>query len=82
MPSQIEEDIGKEHTKLDELQTEPHNLELQANHMQHSIDHGLGHRGEDEVGGNVDDDNDNEEDSDILDVGNLSLGEDSGEEAE
>ena len=79
MPSRIEEDIGKERTKLDELQTELHKLELQASHTQHAIDHGLRYRSEDEMGSNVDDDVDdddeNEEDLDILNVGNLSLGE-------
>ena len=74
MLSRIEEDIGKERTKLDELQAELHKLELQASHTQHAIDHGLRYRSEDEMGGDVDDD-ENEEDLDILDFGNLSLGE-------
>ena len=73
MPSRIEEDIGKERTKLDELQAELHKLELQASHTQHAIDHGLRYRSEDEMGGDVNDEN--EEDLDILDFGNLSLGE-------
>ena len=48
MPSRIEEDIGKERTKVDELQVELHELELQASHTQHLINHGYG--GEDEIG--------------------------------
>ena len=72
MPSRIERDMGKGRTKLDESQAELHRLELQASHTQHSFDHGPGSEGEmcDEEGSN------------ILDVGNLSLGEDSGEEVE
>ena len=72
MPSRIERDMGKKYSKLDELQAELHKLELQASHIQRSIDHGPG--SEDELG--------DEEHSDTsnLDVGNLSLGEDSGEE--
>ena len=62
------EDIGKERAELGELQVEPCKLELQASQIQH-IDHGI----EDEMGGNVDDDD--EEDSDILVVGDLSFGE-------
>ena len=67
----IEEDIGKERTKVEELQAELREPELQASHSQNTMDHGP--RSEDEMGGNVGDD---EEDSDILDVGNLSLGDD------
>ena len=77
MPSLIEEDIGKECTNLDESQAELRKLELQASHIQHLIDHGS----EDEIGGsNAHGDSDDEEDSDsdILDVDNLS-GEESGE---
>ena len=72
MPSRIEGDMGKEHSKLDELQAELRKLEIQASHIQHSIDHGPG--SEDELG--------DEEGSDTsnLDVGNLSLGEDSSKE--
>ena len=70
MPSRIEGDMGEERSKLDELQAEPRKLELQASHIQHLIDHGPG--SEDELG--------DEEGSDSLGVGNLSLGEDSGEE--
>ena len=72
MPSRIEGGMGKERTKLDELQAELRKLGLQASRIQHSIDHGPG--SEDELS--------NEEGSDILDVGNLSLGEDSGEQVE
>ena len=61
------------------MQAELSKLELQASHIQHLIDYGHGCLSEDEMGGEVD--NDGGEDSDILDVGNLSLGEDSGEEA-
>ena len=57
---------------MDELQAELRKLELQASHIQH-INRGC----EDEMGGNVDDDN---EDSDVSDAGDLSLEEDSGEE--
>ena len=32
MPSRIEEDIGKERTKVDELQVELYELEIQASH--------------------------------------------------
>ena len=66
MPSRIEGDMSKEHTKLDALQAELRKLELQASYIQHSIDHGPG--SEDEMADDVD------EGSDILDVGNLSLG--------
>ena len=65
MPSRIGGDMGKERTKLDELQAELRKLELQASHIRHSIDHGPG--SEDELG-------DEEEGSDILDVDNLFLG--------
>ena len=65
--------MGKERTKLDELQAELRKLELQAGHIRHSIDHGPG--GGDEL-------RDEEEGSDILDVDNLYLGEDSGEAVE
>ena len=58
------EDIGKERTKLDELQAELRKLKLQASHIQHLIDHGP--ESDDEMG--------YEEDSGIL-----FLGEDSGE---
>ena len=58
---------------MDELQAELRKLELQASHIQH-INRGC----EDEMGGNVDDDD--EEDSDVSDAGDLSLEEDSGEE--
>ena len=58
--------MSKEHTKLDELQAELRKLELQASYIQRSIDHGPG--SEDEMTDDVD------EGSDILDVGNLSLG--------
>ena len=73
MPSRIEGGMDKERTKLDELQAELRKLELQANHIQHLIDHGPG--SEHELGGE-------EQGSDILDVDNLSLGEDSGEAVE
>ena len=69
MPSRIEEDISKEHTKLDELQAELRKLELQASSIQDLIDHSPG--SEDEVG------DEDFEDPGILDVSNLSLGEDS-----
>ena len=72
MQSRIEGDMGKEHSKLDELQAELRKLELQASHIQHSIDHGPW--SEDELG-----DEEGSETSN-LDVSNLSLGEDSGEE--
>ena len=62
---------------MDELQAELRKLELQASHIQHPTDRG--HRSGGKIDGNVGDDN--EEDSDILDVGDLSVGEDSGEEA-
>ena len=62
---------------VDELQAELCKLEPQASHIQHSIDRG--HRSEDKTRGNVDDDS--EKDSDILDISDLSLGVDSGEEA-
>lgn len=74
MPLRITGDIGKQRTKLKESQAELRKLELHVSQIQHLIDHGS----EDEMGSNVDD---NEEDSDILSVGNLSLGEDSGEES-
>ena len=63
-------DVGKERTKLDESQAELRKLELQASHIQSLIDHGS----EGEMGGNADDDLDEEEDPDwgVLDVGNLS----------
>ena len=73
MPSRIGGDMGKERTKLDELQAELRKFELQASRIRHSIDHEPG--SEDELG-------DEEEGSDILDVDNLSLGEDSGEAVE
>ena len=71
MPSRIEGDMGKERTMLDELQAELRKHDLQASHIQHSIDHGP--ESENELG---------DEGSDILDVDNLSLGEDSGEAVE
>ena len=55
---------------MDELQAGPRKLELQASHIQQLIDRG--HRSEDKTGGNVDDDS--EEDSDILDVGDCLWG--------
>ena len=73
MPSRIEGDMGKERTKLDELQAELRKLELQASHIRHSIEHGSG--SEDELGYE-------EEGSDILDVDNSSLGQESGEAVE
>ena len=73
VPSRIEGDMGKERIKLDELQAELRKLELQASRIRHSIDHGPA--SEDELGGE-------EEGSNILDVDNLSLGEDSGEAVE
>ena len=73
MPLRIAGDIGKQRTKLKESQAELCKLELRISQIQNLVDH----RSEDEIGGNVD----NEEDSDILSVGNLSLGEDSGEES-
>ena len=89
MPSQIEEDVGKERTKMGELQAELRELKLQASHIQHLIDHGYG--GEDEMGDEDDEIGDEEDearmggeddemrgvedsDSDISDVGNLPLG--------
>ena len=72
MPLRIEENISEERTKLDELQAELRMHDLQASHIQHSIDHGP--ENEDELG--------DEEGSDILDVDNPSLGEDSGEAVE
>ena len=76
MPSRIEEDIGKECTKLDESQAELRRLELQASHIPHLIDHGC----EDEMGGSNAHGDSDEEDLhlDILDAGGLS-GEESGE---
>ena len=89
MPSRIEEDIGKERTKMDELQAELRKLELQTSHIQHLIDHGYGGEDEmgdedDEMGDEVDETQIRDEDdgmrdvedsnSDILDVGNLPLG--------
>ena len=66
-PSRIEEDIGKERAKLVESQAELRKLELQASHIQHLIDPGSEEEEEEE---------EEEEDlgSDILDMGNLSLG--------
>ena len=48
MPSRIEGDMGKERTKLDELQAELCKPEPQASHIQHLIDHGPG--SDDETG--------------------------------
>ena len=73
MPSRIEEDIGKERTKMDELQAELRGLELQTSHIQHLIDHGYG--GEDEMRDEDDEPRDvDDSDSDILDVDNLPSG--------
>ena len=72
LPSRIEEDIGKERTKLGESQAELHKLELQASHIQHSIDHGSA--SEDEVGSSYSDEGEDSDSEGILDVGNLSLG--------
>ena len=47
MPSR-NEDIGKERTKLDELQAELRKLELKARHIQHLITYGPG--SDDEMG--------------------------------
>ena len=46
MPSRIEGDMGKEHSKLDELQAELRKLEIQASHIQHSIDYEPGNEDE------------------------------------
>ena len=89
MPSRIEEDVGKERTKMGELQAELRELELQASHIQYLIDHGYG--GESEMGDEDDEIGDEEDearmggeddemrgvedsDSDTFDVGNLPLG--------
>ena len=89
MLSRIEEDVGKERTKMGGLQAELRELELQASHIQHLIDHG--HGGKDEMGDEDDEIGDEEDearmggeddemrgvedsDSDILDVGNLPFG--------
>ena len=89
MPSRIEEDVGKERTKMGGLQAKLRELELQASHIQHLIYHWYG--GEDEMGDEDDEIGDEEDearmggeddemrsvedsDSDILDVGNLPLG--------
>ena len=69
LPLRIEEDIGKERTKLDELQAELRELELQASNIQHLIDHGS----EDEMDSNGEDDEEDDEEG-TLGVGNLSLG--------
>ena len=63
-PLRIEEDIGKERIKLDELQAGLRKLEVRR--IQISTDHGPASRSEGMMG--------DKEDSDILDVGNLSLG--------
>ena len=57
---------------MDGLQAELRELELQASGTQQLIDHGPASGSEDEMGDG--------EDSDNLDIGNLSLGEDTGEE--
>ena len=64
--------IGKERTKLGESQAELHKLELQASHIQHSIDHGSA--SEDEMGSSYLDEGEDSDSEGILDVGNLSLG--------
>ena len=73
MPSRIAEDTGKECTDLDESQAELRKLELQTSQIWHVIDH----ESEDGIGGsNADSDSDEEDlDSDILGVGDLSKNE-------
>ena len=61
---------------MDESQAELRELEPQASHIQHLIDHGSGSDSGDEMGGNVDNDDEDSEDLDdrISDVGNCLLG--------
>ena len=71
IPLRIEEDIGKERVKLDELQAEVRKLELQTSHTQRLVD---------EPGSDDEMDDEPEEGPDIMDVdidstSNLSLGE-------
>ena len=61
---------------MDESQAELRELEPQASHIQHLIDHGSGSDSDDEMGGSVDNDGEDSEDLDdrILDVGNCLWG--------
>ena len=91
-PSQIEEDIGKERAKLAELQAELCKLKLQASEDSGATGSKISSNSDDEMGddpemggGDVMGMNDEmggngEEDPDILDSGNWSLGEYSGGE--
>ena len=83
-PSRIEEDIGKERAKLDELQAKVHELEPQASSIQELInDHRPTGGSEDEMAwgdeGRPEDSEDH--DLDILDIGTSNL-EGSSEEVE
>ena len=69
LPLQIEEDIGKERTKLHELQAELCEIKLQASNIQHLSDDGS----EGEMDSNVEDDEEYDQEG-ILGDGNLSLG--------
>ena len=67
--SALEGGVGKEHSKLDELQAKQYELRLQASNIQHLINHGS----EDKMDSNGEDDEEDDAEG-ILCIGNLSLG--------